>query len=472
MSALATSAPLQNQALSDRNQNKYSSPVKARELLRRHILQQLSSKDQRGFSVLELVVVVGVLGALATISVLNIVGQTKYAQLDEAKALLNSAAAECLQRVRTNPDDYQTWQPDALKSREMKGIIQLPGNYQYKQTLDTSTNIMTIKNTCEEVSIHDPSDESSLLMDLKFSVIGGKIIKEAVNKNNETESACISWGNCGGSESATYLKACNKTKDTCNSNLSKVKSTGPNGAMGYKWVGQCTWPKASPLPSCTDDCWVFNGSCYSKEEDYTAADNANKAQQCIDYETSLKEAGFDGEDLNGTTNECEKNYWYCKKPDEDLSTRVNNKSDYDKCTCTHQLDTWLDEGGDGELPLSSSNCAAAYKCSGREVDGFTYNTTCGNACNKEKAAFLAKGGKGILSASSSSCTSDIYMCDGVAVDEKRYNETCGAEQTCCENQGSWFCSYSGYEESDGCWLNDDGSKCRDGEGDVITELCS
>ncbi|KZR62076.1 hypothetical protein PMIT1303_02279 [Prochlorococcus sp. MIT 1303] len=432
-------------------------------LLRRHLFRQLSRRQQTGFSIFELVIVVAVLSILSAIAVTSIDNATKFAQLDEAKALLNAAAAECLQRVRTNPDDYQTWQPDALKSREMKGIIQLPGNYQYKDSM----------NTCAEVSIHDPSDESSLLMDLKFSVIGGKIIKEAVNKNNETESACISWGNCGGSESATYLKECNASKDSCNGSLSTVISSGSNGDKGYKWVGQCTWPKANPLPSCTDDCWRFEGSCFSEESDYIAADAANKTQQCNDYEASLRDSDFDGQDLNGTTNECEENYWWC------AGEKMNSKTKYDECTCINQKSTWLAAGGDGALPASSSSCAAAYKCSGREVDYAEYTDTCGNACNNEKTSWLAKGGNGKMP-TPNSCTSDKYKCDGSEVTETKYNETCGAAPKCCENQGGpWWCGMKSdktgnflHKDDDRCFFNDDGSKCSDGAGNVVTEMCS
>ena len=453
--------------LKNKNPKNYSRSKQGRYLLKKRLIYILSRADQTGFSLLELVTVIAVLGILSSIAVTSIGNATKFAQLDEAKALLNSAAAECLQRVRTNPDDYQTWQPDALKSREMKGIIQLPGNYQYKDS----------KNTCEEVSIHDPSDESSLLMDLKFSVIGGKIIKEAVNKNNETESACISWGNCGGSESAEYLKACNKTKDTCNASLSTVISSGSNGDKGYKWVGQCTWPKASPLPSCTDDCWRFEGSCFSEESDYIAADAANKTQQCNDYEASLRDLDFDGEDSNGTNNECKENYWWC------TGEKMNSEIKYDECKyienqagCKSELMPWLKLGGDGKKPNSSTyTCSATYKCSGIEVDSFDYYKTCGDECKKEKDAWLAKGGDGEMPTPSSCNEPDgsvIYKCDGSEVTETKYNETCGAVSNCCENLGPWYCGYAAHTNSTECYVQDDGSKCRDGAGNVITNLCS
>ncbi len=265
---------------------------------------------------------------------------------------------------------------------------------------------------------------------MNLRAIGSMIVNEAVNKHSDTENACNSWGNCGGSESAVYLKECNNSKDTCNGNLSTVISTGSNGDKGYKWVGQCTWPEADPLPSCTDDCWVFEGSCFSEESDYIAADAANKSKQCNDYEASLRSSNFDGEDLNATNNECEENYWWC------AGEKMNSKTKYDECSCTNQKSTWLAEGGDGQLPASSSSCAAAYKCSGREVDYAEYIDTCGNACNNEKTSWLAQGGGGKMP-TPNSCTSNKYKCDGSEVTFTEYEATCG--KSCCKSKGAPYC---------------------------------
>ncbi len=422
-----------NPALKNRKQKQYSRSLQSRERLRRHLFRLLSRRERTGFSIFELVTVVAVLGILSAIAVTSIGNATKFAQIDEAKALLNSAASECLQRVRTHPTDYATWEPDALKARKSESGSGLPGNYLYKDNL----------NTCKEVSIHDPSDEASLLMDMKFSVIGGKIVKEAVNKHSDTEGSCNSWGNCGGSESAQYLKACFLEQGTCDSALSTAISTGSNGDKGYKWVGQCTWPKASTLPTCTNDCWVFEGSCFNEEADYIAADAANKSAQCNDYEASLRSSDFDGEDLNATNNECEKNYWWC------AGEKMNSKTKYDECSCANQKSTWLAAGGDGELPASSSSCAAAYKCSSREVDYAEYTDTCGNACNNEKTSWLAQGGNGKMP-TPNSCTSTKYKCNGSEVTFAEYEATCGAGPACCTSYLQSWC----YRHSESWKMND------------------
>ena len=62
--------------------------------------------DKNGFTIIELVTVLAVLGSLTTIGLIGldgnggIIGAIRSAEIDEAKALLNRAAADCLQKER------------------------------------------------------------------------------------------------------------------------------------------------------------------------------------------------------------------------------------------------------------------------------------------------------------------------------------------------------------------------------------
>ena len=67
--------------------------------------QKVIRKESNGFSVLELVAVIGVLSVLASISVPRIGNIIESSQIDEAKALLNTAAADCLQKNRLNDEN-------------------------------------------------------------------------------------------------------------------------------------------------------------------------------------------------------------------------------------------------------------------------------------------------------------------------------------------------------------------------------
>ena len=49
--------------------------------------------NHRGFSLIELIVVLAGLGILSSLATLNVLKYLDYARVDEAKSLLNSAAA-------------------------------------------------------------------------------------------------------------------------------------------------------------------------------------------------------------------------------------------------------------------------------------------------------------------------------------------------------------------------------------------
>ena len=65
-------------------------------------------KDNQGFTLIELVVVLAGLSALAAFTIPNVLNTIKLNRIEEAKALMNSYAADCLgkYRVSTDPVDF------------------------------------------------------------------------------------------------------------------------------------------------------------------------------------------------------------------------------------------------------------------------------------------------------------------------------------------------------------------------------
>ena len=57
-----------------------------------------------GFSLIELAVVVAELTILSSLAIPNVIKYFDSANLDEIKSLLNSAAADCLQKKRSEDD--------------------------------------------------------------------------------------------------------------------------------------------------------------------------------------------------------------------------------------------------------------------------------------------------------------------------------------------------------------------------------
>ena len=67
-------------------------------------LHQKIFSNSKGFTLLELIVVLAGLGILSSLAIPNFISLLDSNKVDEIKALLNSAAADCLQKSRSITD--------------------------------------------------------------------------------------------------------------------------------------------------------------------------------------------------------------------------------------------------------------------------------------------------------------------------------------------------------------------------------
>ena len=99
-----------------------------------------------GFTLIELVVVVAGLSILASLSIPNILGRVKLNKVEEAKALMNSFALDCLSkyRISTDPAEFiENATPDELDNVRLSTL-------QYQIDAD--------KNKCSHVAIKPLND--------------------------------------------------------------------------------------------------------------------------------------------------------------------------------------------------------------------------------------------------------------------------------------------------------------------------
>ena len=123
-----------------------------------------------GFTLLELIVVLAGLGILSSLTIPNYMRYLDYAKVDEAKALLNSTAADCLQKLRRKSSAESL-----LVIKANDSIISIQGlkktGYIFKDGSERITDEEYIPN-CKSVSITAAReiDRKSRLPDLGFEL--------------------------------------------------------------------------------------------------------------------------------------------------------------------------------------------------------------------------------------------------------------------------------------------------------------
>ena len=331
-----------------------------------------SRSESSGFTLLELIVVLAGLGILASLAIPNFIRYLQFAQIDEAKSLLNAAASECLQELRRSGDDsWKDFQPEALKARKSSsegGLPALPGNYQYQDG----------ENTCEEVQIYDPAGGDTIFPMLRFRIdASGRVFKDSQYFNDESKKDCESWGNCGGSESADYLIQCKADQTACETNYTQFVSTQRDGGPWQvgQWQGTCKWPKDSSASCSQTSIYTFEGKRVAgsdlaemaanleelKKKKFDAACNSKRSEESAKLgnpkngimdipDCGISERYYKGNQLDcGDGASCETAYLAASEEER-------------QAICDAALFRWKEAGVNGKF--SEPGCEVKWQCNG------------------------------------------------------------------------------------------------------------
>ena len=153
-------------------------------------LKSIKSNAIKGYTVLELSVAAAIMVSLTAIATPSVLKFMQDGQVDEAKALMNTAIAECLNKVNQGKNDVDSidsgeFTPESLPNEKM-----LPGSY-----VNKSESVGPNKVTdCRKMTFEDP-DPTSRLTTLKAMVdpATGKITKIAVAKHPDSKKGCEQW---------------------------------------------------------------------------------------------------------------------------------------------------------------------------------------------------------------------------------------------------------------------------------------
>ena len=325
-------------------------------------------KRHRGYSILELLVVVSILSILASLAIPSILEWVKSSKIDAVKTLLNSAASECLQNLREGGSAEELHPSQStISNNSLVGY-----GYQIKPTDDS----------CSSFFAEPIAKEDTFLYQLGFKIsAAGDIIKVAVPASDSRSlNSCKNWAgvNCGVSaeQQAVWdaLAKIEKDKKTCNDDFYTWLQKPSSGSYSR-------WDETTK--SCSLETWAFEGSIQKDEAAVKSARAAKIGAACTAKLTEKETAKFDGVFTDpecGTTYFCsgkdlasdsQTAYLACKE--EELQTR-----------CSAALNTWKSQSINGKF--DESGCTAQWKCNGTIYSSETdyNNSTCGYVCSMQQ----------------------------------------------------------------------------------------
>ena len=394
---------------------------------------------RNGFTLIELIVVLAGLGMLSSLAIPNYLKYLDNAKVDQAKSMLNSAAADCLQGLRNEGTSRLGKITDEaiLSSELMKSI-----SYDFKADL---------KNCGSVLITTTDSTTPQRLPDLGFSISdSGKVSKQAVDAGGETTAPAKSWAGSNTSsvkgleEFLNYNALIAAAQATCKENLDNwLKSTGDGKT--YSWNSSATSgcpsnpPKAESATCTTNGCnapfYALDGKKVGTTADsYDAAHAAKYGKICTEKTKAKRESTppyTNPSSTSITITECgAKQFWFYEG--EDAGSQVAWEKLFYKANNPTGKQT-LSDGSELYLCLGEEKATEALmtKCiNDNEEAG------CDNQINEQLAAnyngeFVPNaGGPG-------SCSSVNWMCDGknFGTDQTSYEASCRS----CGNMPRWFC---------------------------------
>jgi len=418
------------------------------------MVKNLNQQNLRGFTLLELVVVLAGLSILSSLAIPNIAKIFDFNNIDEAKALLNTAAADCLQKERLESNiDRGNIDSNILSSNRLKSIG-------YK--IDPEAN------KCSYLKITPINSKDKFRFPIGFAITNGRVTKIATPTTSDIGSinSCQSWAgaNCQQSEEMKSLVAYNKrireAKTKCEKQYSEWMESNGNGAIS-RWNPAADSACASTPPKVVNSTCTTNG-CNRKvyalegrivgytQDDYNKALEAKYGRICTEKVEGLRRQSppfTNSEERPITFKECGKQeFWFHE------GTEVASANKWRELMCTDEINKNINETK--KTKLSFCGDKTYYFCEGKDQLSIDKWDTCvaNNAeakclADKENARQRNHKGKYPGVAGPGKCGETVWMCNRkIITSEADYqNSACSGIQPTitCPAKQSLLCQYYG-----------------------------
>ena len=267
-------------------------------------ISKRKNHKNEGFTIMELIVVVTGLAILSSLSIPNIIGRVKLNRIEQAKALMNSYALDCLAQYRSTTlstrDFLDEARPEELDNKRLNTLqYQIDG-----------------EGKCENVAIKPLNDNEKDLFAFEFRM--QKDAKEIMrirktgtpSYNDKYLDACKNWagGDCTESEGqkARWAEeaALAEAKEECDLEYSAWLNAKNSG-------GFTAWDKSKQ--SCTREVFAFEGRPVNSLEAVDLALKEKYGRACADWRESKKNSKSTSPNGNPETKNPEcggVSYWF------------------------------------------------------------------------------------------------------------------------------------------------------------------
>ena len=329
-----------------------------------------------GFSLIELMVVIAGLGILSSFAIPNVIKYFDYASVDEAKSLLNSAAADCLQNLRRQGNDIltQTVDTNIISQERLE-------NTGYKFQESGTTDI------CGNVLITATSEaKKDRMPDLGFTIDAkGNLIKLAVDTGTDTSYAAKSWAGKNVTEAAglkelmDYNKAILDAKASCIENFNSwLQNSGDGKFNTWNDVASSGCPSKPPkVVSSTCTTNGCNSPVYaldnvvvgSTQEAYDAAFKAKYDALCAGELVKKRDANATTASETGEqlANCGQKRFWFFE------GENVGSSDAWKTLQCASNKEKLLGTTYKGAVDYCDTS--PIYICGGKEILGANAEAT-------------------------------------------------------------------------------------------------
>ena len=342
---------------------------------------KISNKNKKnisGFTLIELIIVIGGLATLASLSLPSFLRSVKYNKIEEAKALMNGFALDCVNEARMYDGSNLTKKlketvPFGLDNKRLEPLgYKIDGNFDSCLQVSIKALNQNEKDLYPFGFVYNTLDERIE----KIATPTDKNIDDSsrlINKYSGFLNSCKGWAgpNCGLSPEQkaeiARKQALKEKMDTCEGNFKNFKNNPGTGET-------LTWDKENN--TCSVKKYCYKGECYDSQDDVIEARDKELDGECNDWRKERRDSKEISPNGNPETkNACGNNeFWFYEGEEFTDQTAFNLHVDKIKLDlCNDNRADLLKKRPDGKHPIGPyarpTPCGEnLYFCKGEKLE--------------------------------------------------------------------------------------------------------